>query len=123
MTSIFVDLRVPFTKSFTESVAKNAYLNIDLFRRRVYLHSWYVPYVGKIQKHFTRISIEQGIHHLIFINTGKAIIKKLKEDDHIFYILMLTYINLIFTVQSVSNIGLWSYVNKSDFGSSKPSVL
>lgn len=40
------------------------YLNTDKLHRRLYLHIGYVPYGGKINKRFTRISIKHGIHQI-----------------------------------------------------------
>lgn len=45
-------------------IAGEPHLNKDTLRRRLYLHSGYVPYGGKINEHFTRISIEHGSHQI-----------------------------------------------------------
>lgn len=67
---------------------KESHLNTDPSHGRRYWHWLYVLSVDKIHKHFTRISIEHGNFFDFY-----------KKDDYIFCILMLTYINLISTVQ------------------------
>lgn len=85
-----------WNKLAKKSVDKNArlsvsheesHLNINPFRGRRYWHWLYVLSVGKI--HFARISIKHGNFFDFY-----------KKDDYIFCILMLSYINLISTVQS-----------------------